>query len=491
MVQMALNTVWQALISLKFWVGPLVALLFGTLLFVLLLSLLDRERARAYWVSLSGTALGARRWLWPVLGLAAGCLLLNISARSLDARLGQQLSTHTRLSADPDGQPTTQLSPTVVLVEPHTYSRTLTLPRGLYTRLEVAGGWEALTPYLINDAGRASSVQDIREGFTVQGKNLYYTREVTMLQEHLLALDTSQVEAKLNFGGNASVYKAQFAADYSFTNPQDHPITARFSFPLPVGSGTLSSFRMKVNGQEYRAADLTGGSEWEGEVPARATVKVNVSYQHQGSRGWSYQLSQRREPIRSFALKVTADRQAGFGRYSLYPTRITGGLFGQKTLEWNLQDIITAQNVAVVFSQGSVRELLSKVHLFMPLSLLLLAILSVYYSVNYHVSLLPKNLAWGVLALSLGYTLGGVLTAYLPPTLAEVLGVLAAVILALRCLGREYLVPVVLVAIAPLAFLSGGHAGLLLSLLAVGLLWLFMPQRPKPEYVPLSGGKQG
>lgn len=475
MVQTALELMRQFVLGLGHLGVPLAVFLFGSLLFLLLLSLLDRERSRGYLAAISAKAPQVVRWLWPLAALAAGLLLLGISGRAVDSRLSQQLSAHTRNTADPDGQPTTQASPSVTLVEPRTYSRTLTLPRGLYTRLDVAGGWEALAPYLGGTDGQ--SVQDIREGFTAHGKSLYYTREVTMLQERPLALDSSQVQAKLNFGGNASVYNAQFAADYSFTNPEDTPITARFRFPLPDGSGTLSGFRMQVNGQEYRAADLTDGSYWEGEVPAHAHMQVKVSYQHQGSRGWSYLLSQRREPIRQFALKVTSDRPARFGRYSLYPTGTAGGLFGAKTLEWNLQDIITAQNVSVLFSQGSQREMLNKVHLFMPLSLLLAALLSLLWAAQRRLNLTPYALAWSLLGLSLGYVLGGVLTAYLPPALAEVLGAALGVVLALRGLGQAYLWLLALAAALPLAFLVVGHAGLLAALIGVAALLLLWPRR--------------
>lgn len=471
--------IWQeAFLGLGAWLLPLAVVLAALLLGLLALSWIDRERVRGWLAGLSGASGRARQWLWPVLALGLGVVALQLSARSLDSRLATQLSAHTRNSADPDGQPTTQAAPSAALLEPHTYSRTLTLPRDLYTRLDVSGGWEALTPYL--QGNESPNVQDIRDDFITRGKTLYYTRQVTMLQERPIALDSSQVDSKLQFGGNNSVYNAQFAANYTFTNPEDHTMTARFQFPLPEGSGTLSNFKMTLNGKEYRAADLQNGSYWQGELAPHATVHVAVSYKHQGSRGWSYLLSQRREPIRQFSLKVSADRPARFGRYSLYPTHTSSSLFGASTLDWNLQDVITAQNVSVLFSQGSLREMLGKIHLFMPLALLLSALLSVLYAQRRALPLESRALAWALLSLTLGYGVGGVLTAYLPPLLAEPLGAVLGLALALRALGRPFLPPFLLAAVSPLVFLSGTHAGLLLSVLAVLGVLLLSPSRLGP-----------
>ena len=253
-----------------------------------------------------------------------------------------------------------------------------------------------------------------------------------------MAADLNFVDAAV--GSRQSYYNGVFDGQYAFVNPLSTPATVRFAFPLPRGSGTLSGFTMTINGQTYSAADLTDISVWEGQVAGGAIVTVRVVYRHQGSRGWSDDLSQRREPVKSFDLTIRADQPAKFQRYSLFPTSVDrSALRGSQTLRWNLQNAITAQNVAVVFEQGSLRETFAKLHHFTPLSLLL--------------------------GLSLGFVVGGVLTGYLNPVLAELLG--AALGLGLLSLRRTYLLPFLLVVLVPLTFLSVGNAGLLLGLLAV------------------------
>ncbi|GAA5533368.1 hypothetical protein [Deinococcus aluminii] len=473
MVHTALNALLDALAWLAGLAVPLAITLGALLLALLLVGLLDRERFRAglNWAGSRLPRLG--RWVLVALAVGAGILVTQVTRRAVDVRLGAQLNARYANAADPAGGQTVQSAPRVSLLTTRTYSRSLVLPADVYARLNLNGGWETLLPYFGNPPGL--TVQDLREGFTRRGRNLIYTRDVTLQTEEPLGLDTTLARADLRFvdpaGGRGTYYNATFTADYTFTNPRKEAAPVRFVFPLPYGSGTLSGFRLTVNGQSYRASDLREGSVWEGVVPAGQTVRVNVTYRHQGSRGWSYNLSDRREPLRNLDLTVTADRPAKFERYSLYPTSITRSAFGGvQTLRWQLQDVITAQNVSVVFAQGSVREMLAKVGLMEPLALLVAALLASVWALLRRLPLPPLRLAGAVLGLTVGFALGGVLTAYLPPVLAVPLGSLVGLVFGVLALGRAYLPPLVVAALIPLAFLAVGHSGLLLTLLAAATL---------------------
>ncbi|EYB68036.1 hypothetical protein DEIPH_ctg029orf0043 [Deinococcus phoenicis] len=484
MVQTALNALYDALSWLAGLAVPLAILLGALLLALLLVGLLDRER---FWAGLNWA--GARlprlgRWALVALAVGAGILAVHVTRRAVDARLGAQLNARYANAADPAGGQTVQTAPRVSLLTTRTYSRSVVLPADVYARLNLNGGWETLLPYFGNPPGL--SVEDLREGFTRQGRNLIYRRDVTLQTEEPLGLDTTRARADLRFvdpaGGRGTYYNAVFSADYTFTNPRAEATPVRFVFPLPSGSGTLSGFRLTVNGQSYRASDLREGSVWEGVVPAGQTVRVNVTYRHQGSRGWSYRLSDRREPLRNLDLTVSADRPAKFERYSLYPTSTSRAAFGgPQTLRWQLQDVITAQNVSVVFAQGSVREMLAKVGLVEPLALLLAALLAAAWALLRRLSLPPLRLAGAVLGLSVGFALGGVLTAYLPPLAAVPLGALVGVVFGVLALGRAFLPPLVVAALIPLAFLAVGHSGLLLALLAAGTLLVGLGTRGRPH----------
>lgn len=486
MVQTALHALYDALSRLAALAVPLAVTLGALLLALLLVGLLDRERFRAGlgWAGARLPFLG--RWGLVALAVGVGALATSVTRRAVDARMGAQLNARYANAADPAGGETVQTAPRVSLLTTRTYTRTLVLPADVYARLNLNGGWETLLPYLGGAGGQ--SVQDLREGFTRRGRNLVYTRDVTLQTEEPLGLDTTRAHADLRFvnpaGGRGTYYNATFTADYTFTNPREKASPVRFVFPLPYGSGTLSGFRLTVNGRAYRASDLGGGSVWEGVIGAGQTVRVNVTYRHQGSRGWSYRLADRREPLRNLDLTVTANRPAKFERYSLYPTSAERAAFGgPQTLRWQLQDVITAQNVAVVFAQGSVREMLAKIGLVQPPTLVLAALLAVLWAGRRRLPLPPLRLAGALLGLSVGFVLGGVLTAYLPPVVAVPLGALLGAAFGVMVLGRAYLFPLAAAALVPLAFLAVGHAGLLLTLLAaVTLGVLFLTREGFPAF---------
>lgn len=476
MVQAALFLLQDTLHASLSFVVPLGALVLVLFLALLLLGLLDRARFQAALQGLSTHAGLLGRGLLALLALGTGVLLLDIARRSVDTRLGGQVNARYANTADPNTSPTVQQGPSATYLTERTYTRTLTLPPQLLRRVGEEGV-QVLAPYLQDPS--ADNIVRLTDRFTRSGQDVVFSREATLQTQQYITLDSSKVSANLTFvdtaGGNRQgYYNAGFDAVYSFRNPLPTAARVRFAFPLPVGSGTLSGFQMTVNGQPYQAADLSGGNVWEGQVAGGGAVNVRVGYKHQGSRGWSYDLSGRREPVRSFDLSVRTDRPAKFQRYSLFPTSVDRSAFGgAQTLRWQLQNAITAQNVAVVFEQGSLRETLAKLHHLAGLALLLGAALLLMWGALRRVPLPPLRLALALLGLSLGTVLGGVLTGYLPPVPAEVLGAALGLTLATAALGRAFLPPLLLTVLAPLSFLSVGHAGLLLGLLALaGLLLL-------------------
>ncbi|CAM3290725.1 Permease [Deinococcus saxicola] len=477
MVQSAVQSLRSALEGLLGLALPAAIVLAALLLALLLIGLLDRARFQAGLNGLAahGAALG--RWALAGLALGAGLLALDVARRAVDIRLGTQQNARYANAADPDGGQTVQSAPRVTLLQDTTYTRSLSLPPEVFARISVQGGLEPLLPYF--GSPDSAGIRDFRENFVRRGNTLVYTREVTLQTEQPVNVDTTRITTDLKFvdpaGGRGTYYNAVFNADYTFANPLKTVATLRFDFPLPSGSGTLSNFRLTVGGQEFRAGDLTDGSQWEGEVAAGATVKVNVTYRNQGARSWSYALGSRREAIRAFDLSVNADRPAKFGRYTLFPTFQARTPLGEvRSLRWQLQDVISAQDVSVIFAGGNRRETLGKVGHAAPVAVLLAALLALAWATTRRLRLPPLPLAAALLGLSLGLVLGGVLTAYLPIWLAEILGVMAGVALGILALGRPFALPLILAGVVPLAFLSGGHAGLLLTLLAALILTLLL-----------------
>ncbi|MFC4453007.1 hypothetical protein [Deinococcus sonorensis] len=487
MVQTALSLLLSSIQALLHLLLPLGLLLGAVLVALLLIGLLDRGRFERTLAAAVQHVPRLGSWLLAALALGVTVLGLDVVRRSVDLQLGAQVNAHYANTADPETSETVQQAPVVTYLTERTYTRTLTLPPDLLRRVGTEGV-QVLAPYLQDPS--SDTIIRLRDRFSRSGNTVVFSREATQQVQEYIRLDSSRVVADLKFvgaaqGGRQSHYNATFTAEYAFTNPLSTPATVRFAFPLPVGSGTLSGFLMTVNGQTYRPSDLSEGSVWEGQVPAGAAVRVQVAYQHQGSRGWSYGLAQRREPVQHLDLTVRTDAPARFQRYSLYPTSLQTTPFSStQTLRWQLNEAITAQNVAVVFAQGSLRETLAKLHLFAPLAVLLGAVLLLLWSHTRRFALGAGRLAVAIVALGLGFALGGVLNSYLPPLPAELMGTLLGLLLAWLALGRTYLLPLLLTALSPLSFLAVGHAGLLLTLLGVGVVALLVwPYRQRQAFV--------
>ena len=328
MVQTALALLQEALSALLALAVPILSVLAALFVALLLLGLLDRQRFQAVLGWFGRNAARMARGLLALLALGAGVLMLEVTRRSVDVRLGGQVNARYSNTSDPNTTETVQQAPSATYLAERTYTRTLTLPPALLRRVGEEGV-QVLSPYLQDPS--SANIVSLRDRFTRSGQDVVFSREATLQTQEYITLASSKVAADLKFvdaaaGSRQSYYNGAFDGQYAFVNPLPTPATVRFAFPLPRGSGTLSGFTMTVNGQPFSAADLSGGSVWESEVAGGAPVTVRVVYRHQGSRGWSYGLSQRREPVKSFDLLIKTDQPAKFQQFSLFPTSISSSV---------------------------------------------------------------------------------------------------------------------------------------------------------------------
>lgn len=489
MVQETLRTLWDGLTGLgRAGTGPLLAALLAGAALVGGLLAWGRRGWRPD-PALRRVAGSAAAWVGVAALLGAAVWMAGPLARVVQGRLSAAESLARGRGADADAAPTVQAAPSVAYLTERTYTRSLTLPPGLLRRLDT-GDLGALTPYLGEPgSGNVTRLAD-RLRRTAQGVVL--TREVTLRAEEPVRLDQSRLGATLEvvsplWGALRPYYQANFTAQYAFTNPLDRAVTARFTFPLPQGSGTLSDFSLAVDGRELPAASTLRGV-WEGRLAAGQRVKVDVHYRHQGARGWSYALGSRRESLRDFSLTLRTNGAPRPARYSLPPTR-TSRTLGGVVLAWELKNVITAQDVALTFPVGSGRETVAKLHAFAPAALLLAALFALLWGRPRGLRMAPAGAALALLGLGLGTVLGGVLLSYLPAPVAAPLGALVGAGLALYAVGRAWWPPALLAAGLPLVFLVPGQAGLLLvgvGVVALGALLAGRPGRWRPAAVPAA-----
>ena len=425
---------------------------------------LDRVLVEKLSGRVTGPLARVAAWAGVLVMLAGAVAVADLVRAGVVQRVEEQRSARYSSSSDPNGVETTQAGPAAVLLGARAYTRIVTLPPDLLSRLGSEGA-QVLAPYLGPYNG--PNVLGLKDTFKRSGDQVLLERVVTLRTEDPIPLDTSDVKARLRFMGSLgdarAGYSNDFSASYTFSNPKTAPARARFSFPLPYGSGTLSGFSLTVNGAPVSGPDEFEQYVWEDVVPAGGLVKALATYRHHGAKGWRYDLGSRRQPIRQFSLNVDADHVVKFLRGSLFPTARNGA-----ALSWTLKDVITSQSVSLSFPGTSSVETLTKVFSFLPIALL--ALVGWVFLLGRRWGWSPVLAARTALALAglvAGAVLGSYLISYLGIPAALVLGALAGATLAALALGPAFTLPAIVIAFLPLSFLWVGNAGLVISLLGV------------------------
>ncbi len=474
MVQSTLRWLNDSFSSLITFLIPILSILLIVLAVLLVASLvlyaIDREafgKARNWLWSRVGSSLV---WLPVALAVFAAVIGLGIAREAVGLRFSNQQNAQYSSREDPSGGQTVQYSPSVSFENVITYQRTFSLPPDIAKQLGNDPA-QALAPYINNDPN-SQFVRKVNDSFVKKAGGLLYTRTLEVIQRLPVALENAEVTLNFDFGDTGagrSYYRANFTGKYSFTNPLEKPSKLRFTFPLPDGSGTLSDFEMKVNGQAVTQSDLSQGYVWEGDVAAKQKVEINVKYRNQGAQTWNYDFGARREPIRNFKLSVSTPKSVLFAKGSLFPTSQNGNL------EWKLANVITSQSVVLSFPEASLRETLTKVFTFAPLSLILMLAWVIAFAWRRNWKLEPSRVLLAVLGFGFGLAVNAMLLGYVSSVVAGLLGAIFAIVLALLAIGLEFALPVALSALVPLCFLNVGNAGLLLSMIGLILILSLMP----------------
>lgn len=258
---------------------------------------------------------------------------------------------------DQAGGDTVQYAPSAAYQELTTREQTLTFSEHVFETFGLAAlpGWSApdAAPHILNVTDRLEKTPHAT----------FIRRTLEFQQFQSVPLEASLLALDLEFVPDSVAYQAKFSGRFTFTNPLDRPARMRFTFPLPGDSGTLTGFKLTVDGT------TSGENVWEGDVDPHQSVTVTVAYQNRGRRSWTYSPTNRRESLGHFRLDLTSDNhRITFRRDSLFPTATYPGGW-----EWDLQEVITSQDVSLFFPATPKPELTAKAMSFTPLLLILIA----------------------------------------------------------------------------------------------------------------------
>ena len=399
---------------------------------------------------------------------------LKIAQYAVGLRYVSQNNARYSQLEDPPGRDTVQREPSLGYTETKTYIRSIRVPPDALKRLDEEGR-DAILPYVQQYLAEPQSrnVRRVVDSIVKNGKSLFFVREAQIVEQLSLPLQSSSLKTQFEFGDTGlgrSFYRASFVGQYGFENPNDTPLNIVFYFPFPQNSGALTDFEFEARGET--AKEITPdnqGFTWYATLKPKEKVVAQVKYKNQGSDTWNYQFSGR-TIVNNFKLEVSSPKTIKYLRGSLYPTQQGSSLI------WQFPKIVTSQGVVLSFPETSLRETLSKVYVFMQFAVLLALVWLALHAMRHNITLEPYRLALAILGIGLGLGASSVLFGYTSPSLALFLGAILAATLGTLSLGVPYALPVVISSLSPLAFLSGGNAGLWLLLVALIMLLSVLPK---------------
>lgn len=369
----------------------------------------------------------------------------------------------------PDAPPVYQYGPALAALAEKTYTRTLRLPPSFLARIG-ENGVGVLAPYLTDPS--AENVLRLRDTFRRSGRDVVFTREATLLNEEPIPFSDSQVTVNFQrLAGRA--YDANFEGHYSFGNSNAQARDIHFLFTLPQDS-TIQDLHVSVGKEEITEPNDGGAYEWKATLPAGAKREAVVRYRVVGARVWRYDLGSQRRRVQKFGLQAKAGGPVKFLRGSLQPASQAGS-----TLTWDLNNVITAQQIALVFPTDTLgQQLYLQALSALPASLVIFLLGVAALGLWRGQLASPPRLMGGLLLFALGLGAASVLTIYLGVIAGVLLGPLLGALLATLALERRSLLASLPAALFPVTFLSAQNTGLLvLALAAVTLVAVLWTQR--------------
>ena len=416
----------------------------------------------------SGLVTARPRATGPVWAVLAALLLGGslVQARKLVTARRQTVDRATASRRnEPSISGVSQYAPAVAVLEEKTYRRTLTLPPDFLARIG-AEGVQVLSPYLSDPS--ADEVLRLRDEFKRSGSDVLFTREVVRKDETPVTADSAVLALGFVGRGARRHCEATFDGTFRFRNPRSQEATMRFTFPLPQGGGTLQEFSIEAAGTKVEDPDDKGLYAWTGAVPADGAVTAKVRYRVTGAGVYDYALGSERRRIGDFRLTATSDVAPKYGRSGIYPSRV-----GPQASEWSLQNVITAQNVSIVFpSVDAAAESFDKTLWWLPAVLAIFALGAAWLS--------PGDALRATAGFGLGMLGVPTLSAYVPPVVATLVGAVLAGVLGWTLLRRGRGVAL-LCAVLACVFLTREHGMLLGWIVALGaMIALSARRRSRP-----------
>ncbi len=472
MLQRFLENLWIGLQELAKFLAErqlIIFLFFATIILSgVALYIADRERFETLRQTVTGNIRQTGGWvLFGLFVLGSGYMLVSVRSIVNDQRIIAENAEYSSRN-DPSLGTIYQYGPSAAALVEKTYTRSVTLPPEFLDKLG-SEGIQTLTPYLQDPS--STNILKLSDTFKKSGQDAVFTREVVRMEEQPLPIQNAKVDVSVNVRDAAStsskVYDVDFHSEYTFRNPSSEVAKVRMTFPLPQQSGLISGFSFKVGEESVTSQNQEENYVWEGMLQPGETRTATISYKTQGGEEWVYNIGSGRRRVEAFALNLKSNSEVRFQRGALFPTQSAGN-----DHTWSLSNIITSQNIQLTFPTLQARkEATIKALAFQPAALVFMPVLALMWGWRTRQTVKLSELGMATFGMLVGFVSAAVFLSYMPVLMALLMASLVAGVLAFRSLGAAFAIPIAAASLAPLAFLSDKHSGLLI-VIGVLLLWV-------------------
>ncbi len=234
-------------------------------------------------------------------------------------------------------------------------------------------------------------VESVEDGKKVE-------RRVNETVFHAFPLDSSRIQVGLQLEHRQkgllwfSTYKVVFDGVYTFHNPTERTLPAKFTLKYPAAQATYDDLVWTADGSPLQLADSKAEASGVAPVGAGKTVTLRVAYRSQGLDRWTYNFGSDVSQVRDLTLRMTTNfKDIDFPDNTLSPA-VKREVPGGWELIWSYKNLVTGFPIAMVMPEKlQPGPLAGEISLFAPVSLFFFFFLMFLIALLRGIDLHPMN----------------------------------------------------------------------------------------------------
>jgi len=210
-------------------------------------------------------------------------------------------------------------------------------------------------------------------------------------------------------------YNLEFYGNYVLKNLNSKSEKLTFSFSLPESAGNITDIKVRLQNLDYTGdSDFSNGVQWTGILGAGESVKVEVSYNAQGTEMFEYAMGRDKSEIKNLDVEIITDfTDTDIPNGAMVPASSAGDDRETK-YSWKASNMVTGQNISLKFRiSGNYGEIVSRLFYYAPIAMFLFVGFLLIFCASKSISLHPMHYLFIIAGFFIFYILGSYLVSYM------------------------------------------------------------------------------